>query len=60
MIDDLHDKNLYPPEVDSRHYFFERHSGLPRGYFDRWRPTQEQVAFWGCVVAAIVVIIWGV
>jgi hypothetical protein len=52
------DPNLYPPEVDPRHYFFVRQTGLPRDYFRRWRPTADQCVFWVCVAAAVVAVIW--
>jgi hypothetical protein len=52
------DPNLYPPEVDPRHYYFVRQTGLPRDYFRRWRPTADQCVFWTCVIAAVVAVVW--
>lgn len=53
-MDDLHNPDLYPPQVDSRHYFFVRDSGLPRDYFKPWRPTPDQCVFWATVIAFVV------
>jgi hypothetical protein len=58
MSDNPHDPNLYPPQVDPKHYFFVRESGLPRGYFRSWRPTADQCVFWVCVAAAVIAVIW--
>lgn len=55
--DNLHDPRLYPRQVDSRHYFFVRNSGLPRSCFKPWRPTQDQCVFWAAIVLAAIAII---
>ena len=50
-------------DTDMSHYTFIRDSRSPHGAFDHerwWHMTQDRAVVWVCVVASIVVVIWGV
>jgi hypothetical protein len=48
-------------DSDMRQYEFIRNSRLPRGSFDDdpwWKPSQDAVVFWVCVIVGVCAILW--